>query len=238
MIGLIEPSTEHYYQPLWTLVGAGLKSLADSRRPMDQVLADYTGHPRVPLRWLGSSTSGSASTPGSTPKPTPTSAPTSAVRRIEPARNQVWLEDGGCVRYDYLVVAAGIQVLWARVPGLRRALDDHQCPVTTNYHQHYVNKTAALLHAGFQYHGGSGQSSLSTSSQSSGSGSQSSSTPTTPTTSGFTALFTQPSTPIKCAGAAQKICYLAEETWRRKGLRTTTEVSLLVSWEGTGVVGG
>jgi hypothetical protein len=35
---------------------------------------------------------------------------------------------------------------------------------------------------------------------------------------GGTALFTQPSTPIKCAGAPQKIAYLAEEAWRSRGL--------------------
>lgn len=32
--------------------------------------------------------------------------------------------------------------------------------------------------------------------------------------SGGTAIFTHPNTPIKCAGATQKICYLAEEAWR------------------------
>ncbi|KNE60543.1 hypothetical protein AMAG_05923 [Allomyces macrogynus ATCC 38327] len=32
-----------------------------------------------------------------------------------------------------------------------------------------------------------------------------------------TALFTMPSTPIKCAGAPQKIAYLAEEHWRQNG---------------------
>ena len=36
---------------------------------------------------------------------------------------------------------------------------------------------------------------------------------------GGTAIFTQPSTPIKCAGAPQKIMYLAEEAWKRAKLR-------------------
>lgn len=42
---------------------------------------------------------------------------------------------------------------------------------------------------------------------------------------GGTALFTFPSTPIKCAGAPQKIMYLAEDHWRsRMGVRQRTTV--------------
>ena len=35
---LIEPKDIHYYQPLWTLVGGGLKTLEQSFRPMKQLL--------------------------------------------------------------------------------------------------------------------------------------------------------------------------------------------------------
>lgn len=38
------------------------------------------------------------------------------------------------------------------------------------------------------------------------------------------ALFTFPSTPIKCAGAPQKVMYLAEETFRDNGVRNKIEV--------------
>tara|TARA_B100001248_G_scaffold262649_1_gene260399 strand:- start:12701 stop:13879 length:1179 start_codon:yes stop_codon:yes gene_type:complete len=38
------------------------------------------------------------------------------------------------------------------------------------------------------------------------------------------ALFTQPNTPIKCAGAPQKIMYMAEEDFRKRGLRDQVEV--------------
>ncbi|MGF1469763.1 MAG: FAD-dependent oxidoreductase [Sandaracinaceae bacterium] len=41
---------------------------------------------------------------------------------------------------------------------------------------------------------------------------------------GGTAVFTFPATPIKCAGAPQKIMYLAEETFRSKGIRDVTKV--------------
>ncbi len=41
---------------------------------------------------------------------------------------------------------------------------------------------------------------------------------------GGTALFTQPTTPIKCGGAPQKIMYLAESHWRKSGVRGRTDV--------------
>jgi len=41
---------------------------------------------------------------------------------------------------------------------------------------------------------------------------------------GGNAVFTFPATPIKCAGAPQKIMYLAEETFRRRGIRKQANV--------------
>ena len=41
---------------------------------------------------------------------------------------------------------------------------------------------------------------------------------------GGTAIFTQPSTPIKCGGAPQKICYLAEDAFVRAGVREGAKV--------------
>ncbi len=41
---------------------------------------------------------------------------------------------------------------------------------------------------------------------------------------GGTALFTQPATPIKCGGAPQKIMYLAEEHYKKAGVREKTDV--------------
>ena len=41
---------------------------------------------------------------------------------------------------------------------------------------------------------------------------------------GGTALFTQPATPIKCGGAPQKIMYLAEEHFKKEGIRDKTDV--------------
>ena len=41
---------------------------------------------------------------------------------------------------------------------------------------------------------------------------------------GGTALFTQPTTPIKCGGAPQKIMYLAEEHFKKSGVRQKTDI--------------
>lgn len=42
---------------------------------------------------------------------------------------------------------------------------------------------------------------------------------------GGTALFTQPTTPIKCGGAPQKIMYLAEDSFKKRGLRDKVNVT-------------
>ena len=41
---------------------------------------------------------------------------------------------------------------------------------------------------------------------------------------GGTALFSQPTTPIKCGGAPQKIMYLAEEYFKKTGIRDNTDI--------------
>jgi len=41
---------------------------------------------------------------------------------------------------------------------------------------------------------------------------------------GGTAIFTHPATPIKCGGAPQKIAYLADEAFRRQGVRDKTTI--------------
>jgi sulfide:quinone oxidoreductase len=44
---------------------------------------------------------------------------------------------------------------------------------------------------------------------------------------GGTAIFTQPGSGIKCGGAPQKICYLAEEAFGRAGVRRQSKVSFV-----------
>lgn len=51
------------------------------------------------------------------------------------------------------------------------------------------------------------------------------------TTSG-TAIFTQPSGPIKCAGAPQKIAYLAADYWRSQGVLDNIDIHLVLPTPG------
>jgi len=151
-VAVIEPSTMHYYQPLWTLVGGGVKTLAQSGRPMDTLL------PRS-ATWVQDS-----------------------VARFDPDHNKLETEAGEEVHYEYLVVAMGLQLRYDNIKGLPEAFDTPG--VGSNYSAKYVEKTHKAIQ---EFKGGN-------------------------------AIFTYPNSLIKCPGAPQKIMYLAEETFREKGL--------------------
>ncbi|KAF9170932.1 hypothetical protein BGX21_001232 [Mortierella sp. AD011] len=157
-VAVIEPSDVHYYQPLWTFVGAGLKTFDESKMPMSEVIPEKA-------QWIKDS-----------------------VASFSPNQNTVVLANGESISYDYLVVAAGIQVNWGKIKNLPQTLGKNG--VTSNYSSDSVEKTDEFIKA---FKGGN-------------------------------ALFTMPSTPIKCAGAPQKIMYLAEEQWRKAGIRSQTDI--------------
>ena len=146
-ITVIEPSPVHYYQPLWTLVGAGLKKKEDSMILMHKMIDK-----RVTLL-------------------------PHSVKRIKPETNEVELENGTSVSYDYLVVAAGIQTNWNAIPGLKESLEKDKSGIVSIYDYEHCEKTWESFE---NFKGGR-------------------------------ALFTVPNTPIKCAGAPQKIMWLFEE---------------------------
>jgi len=91
-IAILEPSEKHYYQPAWTLVGAGEFALADTIRPE----ADY-----IPqgVAWIKEK----------------------AVQVI-PEENAVITTSGGRITYDWLVAAPGIELNWDAVEGLSDTL--------------------------------------------------------------------------------------------------------------------
>lgn len=168
-ITIVDPSENHYYQPLWTLVGGGLKPIEESKRPMRE-LVERINADKKQLELLSLS-----------------------VASVDPYVNTVKLSDGSEIKYDYLVVAAGIKTLYDKIPGLSEALANPDLKVTTNYHVDYASTTAKYID---EFKGGN-------------------------------AIFTQPSTPVKCAGAPQKIAYLAEEKWRARGIRSNTRVQFI-----------
>lgn len=91
-IAVIEPAEAHYYQPGWTLVGAGVFTQDVTRRRMAQVMPDK-------VTWVRQEASGFA-----------------------PELNEVILADGSSVRYRVLVAAPGLKLNWNAIPGLSEAL--------------------------------------------------------------------------------------------------------------------
>ena len=77
-MAVIDPASEHFYQPMWTLVGGGVKDLAQTRRPLDSLLPSSA-------RWLKDS-----------------------VSRFEPEKNCLHTAAGDVITYDWLVVATDL----------------------------------------------------------------------------------------------------------------------------------
>lgn len=92
-VAVIEPSSTHYYQPMWTLVGGDLKKLAQSGRPMEWCLPKKAN-------WLKDS-----------------------VVSFNPEENQVVTASGDVVSYEYLVIAMGLQLKYEMIKGLPEAFD-------------------------------------------------------------------------------------------------------------------
>ncbi|CAL4164288.1 unnamed protein product, partial [Meganyctiphanes norvegica] len=86
-VAVIEPNSMHYYQPMWTLVGGGMKTLEASGRPMADVLPKKAD-------WIKQK-----------------------VTDFDPQNNKVTTEDGQDIHYEYLVVALGIQLNYNVVSG-------------------------------------------------------------------------------------------------------------------------
>lgn len=91
-IAIIDPADIHYYQPGWTLVGAGVFDAAITARTMASVL------PRG-VHWIKS-----------------------AVAAFEPERNAVILEGCRVVKYQQLVVCPGLKLDWHGIEGLSETL--------------------------------------------------------------------------------------------------------------------
>lgn len=157
-VAIIDPSERHYYQPIWTLVGAGVFSRESSAR--DQ--ADY-----IPAgaTWIKD-----------------------AVASFDPEHHAVKTRGGETITYDQLVVAPGIQLDWDKIKGLKGNLG--KGGICSNYSYETVESTWETLR-GFK---------------------------------GGNAIFTFPSNPIKCAGAPQKIMYLADDHLRKIGVRERSTI--------------
>ncbi|XP_039297553.1 sulfide:quinone oxidoreductase, mitochondrial isoform X2 [Nilaparvata lugens] len=121
---IVEPSDVHYYQPMLTLVGGGIKKVSDAARPM---------------------------------------------RNILPAGAH-WVKDS--------------------VEGLQEALANPDSGVSSNYSPQFAGRTFENLK---KFDKGN-------------------------------AIFTFPNTPVKCAGAPQKACYISEDYLQKHGKRESANV--------------
>jgi len=91
-IAIIEPSKDHYYQPAWTLVGAGTFDFNATRRDESSLI------PRG-VDWIQD-----------------------YATTFQPESNKVSTRKSGDITYDVLVISAGIQSDFDALPGLREAL--------------------------------------------------------------------------------------------------------------------
>jgi sulfide:quinone oxidoreductase len=91
-IAVIEPTTTHFYQPGWTMVGAGIFAPETTRRPMASVM------PKA-ATWVRK-----------------------AATVFAPEASEVVLDDGTALRYRVLVAAPGLKLDWDAIPGLSEAL--------------------------------------------------------------------------------------------------------------------
>ena len=91
-IAIIDPADKHYYQPAWTLVGAGAFDIRETVRAEGSVI------PRG-AKWIQQ-----------------------RVTALNPDAKTVTLEGGTEVGYDFMVVAPGIQLNWDVIKGLKETL--------------------------------------------------------------------------------------------------------------------
>ena len=156
-ITIVEPAETHWYQPAWTLVGAGAYNMQKTAKPMSELIPKG-------VHWVKDKATG-----------------------FKPEENKITTANSGEISYDFLVVSPGLVMDTSLIEGLTEALGhDVVCSNYTN-----PEHTWEVLQ---KFKGGH-------------------------------AIFTQPTTPIKCGGAPQKIAYLAADYFRMHNMANRTKVT-------------
>ncbi|XP_014097758.2 sulfide:quinone oxidoreductase, mitochondrial [Bactrocera oleae] len=114
-VTVVEPAERHYYQPMFTLIGGGMKRLEQSYKPMAEVLPKN-------VNWIKS-----------------------AAVEFDPKNNTVKTANGTNIKYDMLLVATGLQLNYDKIPGLVEALSITNGKVCSNYSPKYVDRTYECL---------------------------------------------------------------------------------------------
>lgn len=165
-VGILEPSDKHYYQPAWTLVGAGEFAIEDTVKPEKNYIP-------AGAEWIRD-----------------------AAATFQPESKQVTGTSGKTYTYKTLIVAPGIQLDWHKIEGLTATMGEQE--VSSNYSFEHAPYTWELIQN---------------------------------ITLGR-AVFTNPSSPIKCGGAPHKIMYLACDYWKKKGVLDQIEVHYISGTSG------
>ncbi|XP_008557989.3 sulfide:quinone oxidoreductase, mitochondrial isoform X2 [Microplitis demolitor] len=100
---VLEPSEVHYYQPMFTLIGGGLKKFESSKKPMAAVLPKKA-------QWIKDS-----------------------VMSFQPESNKVVTSNGDTIEYQLMIVAMGLQLYWDKIPGLIDGLKNPDSQVCSIY---------------------------------------------------------------------------------------------------------
>ncbi|ALC44017.1 CG14997 [Drosophila busckii] len=158
---VLEPADKHYYQPMFTLIGGGMKRLEQSYKLMADVLPKKA-------KWLREK----------------------AVE-FDPDSNTVKTSGGNTIKYDMLLIATGLQLNYNKIPGLVDALSVPNGKVGSIYSPLYVDRVYDCLR----------------------------------NINDGNAIFTFPSSPVKCPGAPQKIVYISEHYFRKMGKRNNINVT-------------
>ena len=118
-VAIVEPSEDHYYQPAFTLVGAGTYALNKTRRAEQSLIPPG-------VSWI---------------KDTAAS--------FNPEENAVTLDSGDVVSYDYLVVCPGLELNWEQIDGLKETLGSNGvCSNYSPAHAEYTWSCLQGLEAG------------------------------------------------------------------------------------------
>ncbi|AVX25367.1 NAD(P)/FAD-dependent oxidoreductase [Pseudomonas syringae pv. atrofaciens] len=91
-ITLVDPADTHYYQPGWTMVGAGIFTPQSTARSMASLIP-------IGVQWIKA-----------------------AVATFEPQHNTLTLADGRVLGYQQLVVCPGLKLDWSAIDGLVETL--------------------------------------------------------------------------------------------------------------------
>ncbi|XP_043526795.1 sulfide:quinone oxidoreductase, mitochondrial isoform X1 [Frieseomelitta varia] len=100
---IVEPNELHYYQPMFTLIGGGIRSFEASKKLMKDTLPKNA-------KWFQEN-----------------------VMSFEPPQNQVTMSNGDTVQYEIMIIAMGLQLYWEKIPGLIECLKDNMSGVCSIY---------------------------------------------------------------------------------------------------------